>query len=77
MYAILRKSEEGKDILEGIAEKDQKQADQEVDAFFSEGGKGYESNAEYSKAKIDDEAEEKRYESMDCEEGANDKAKAE
>lgn len=64
VYAILKNSEEGKDILEGIADKDQAEVDKEVDAFFGKGGKGYKSNAEYSQAKFDDEAEEERYKSM-------------
>jgi hypothetical protein len=64
VYAILSKSEEGKDILEGIADKDQKTVDKEVDAFFGKGGKGYKSNAEYSQAKMDDEAEERAYQEM-------------
>ena len=68
VYAILSKSEEGKDILEGIADKDQAEVDKEVDAFFGKGGKGYKSNAEYSQAKMDDEAEEERYKSMGNEE---------
>lgn len=68
VYAILSKSEEGKDILEGIADKSQEEVDKEVDAFFGKGGKGYKSNAEYSQAKMDDKAEEERYKSMDDEE---------
>lgn len=68
VYAILSKSEEGKDILEGIADKDQAEVDKEVDAFFGKGGKGYKSNAEYSQAKIDDEAEEERYKAIGDEE---------
>lgn len=70
VYAILSKSEEGKDILEGIADKDQAEVDKEVDAFFGKGGKGYKSNAEYSQAKMDDEAEENAYKSMGDEEVA-------
>lgn len=77
MYAILSKSEEGKDIIEQLPDMTQDEFSQALDEFFGKGGKGYESNAEYSQAKIDDEAEEKRYESMDGEEDANDKVKAE
>lgn len=70
VYAILSKSEEGKDILEGIADKSQEEVDKEVDAFFGKGGKGYKSNAEYSQAKMDDEEEENAYKSMGDEEVA-------
>ena len=51
VYAILSSSEEGKDILEGIADKDQATVDKEVDAFFNNGGKGASRSAEYKKAK--------------------------
>lgn len=68
VYAILKNSEEGKDILEGIADKSQEEVDKEVDAFFGKGGKGFKSNAEYSQAKMDDEAEERAYQEMGDEE---------
>lgn len=51
VYAILSRSEEGKDILEGIADKDQATVDKEVDAFFGSGGKGSAQAEEYAKAK--------------------------
>lgn len=51
VYAILSQSEEGKDILEGIADKDQATVDKEVDAFFGNGGKGASRGVEYKKAK--------------------------
>ena len=51
LYAILMNSEEGKDILEGMAEKSQEEFEKEVDAFFGEGGKGASQNADYKKAK--------------------------
>lgn len=35
VYAILMKSEDGKDIIEGIGDKPQDQVDREVDAFFA------------------------------------------
>lgn len=40
VYAILNNSEEGKDILEGLADKSQEEVDKEVAAFFGKGGKG-------------------------------------
>lgn len=45
VYAILSNSEEGKDILVNIAEKDQETVDKEVDEFFKN-GKGKESPEE-------------------------------
>lgn len=70
VYAILSKSEEGKDILEGIADKDQDQVNKEVDAFFGKGGKGFKDAEAYGQAKIDDEAEENAYKQMGDEEVA-------
>lgn len=64
IYAILKSSEEGKDILEGIADKDQAEVDKEVDAFFGKGGKGEKDANAYTKAKMDDKAEENEYQSM-------------
>lgn len=64
VYAILKSSEEGKDILEGIAEKDQAEVDKEVDAFFGKGGKGEKDANAYTKAKMDDKAEENDYQSI-------------
>lgn len=58
LYAILMSSEEGKDILEGIGEKSQDEFDKEVDAFLGNGGKGTSQNADYKKAKEDDNARE-------------------
>ena len=57
VYAILMNSEDGKDILEGIAEKDQDQVDKELDEFFGNGGKGVKDAEAYAKAKIDDDLE--------------------
>ena len=68
VYAILSKSEEGKDILEGIADKDQDQVNKEVDEFFGQGGKGFKYASEYGQAKIDDEAEERVYKEQGDEE---------
>lgn len=68
VYAILKSSEEGKDILEGIAEKDQAEVDKEVDAFFGKGGKGEKDANAYTKAKMDDKEEENAYQSMGDEE---------
>lgn len=64
VYAILKSSEEGKDILEGIGEKDQAEVDKEVDAFFGKGGKGEKDANAYTKAKMDDKEEENAYQSM-------------
>ena len=57
VYAILSSSEEGKDILEGIAEKSQDEVDKEVDAFFGNSGKGASKGADYQKAKKEDKQE--------------------
>lgn len=70
VYAILSKSEEGKDIIERLPDMTQNECSQELDKFFGKGGKGYKSNAEYSQAKFDDEAEEERYKLMGDEEVA-------
>lgn len=64
IYELLLKSEDGKDILEKMSDKEQKDFDEEVEAFFEEGGKGYSLNAEYLKAK-----EEKAEEDEEKEEG--------
>lgn len=84
IYAILKSSEEGKDILEGIAEKDQAEVDKEVDAFFSDGGKGYSSNADYQKAKDEDKQDQENSEnekvedySKSAKQGKNDTEKVE
>lgn len=71
IYAILKSSEEGKDILEGIADKDQAEVDKEVDAFFGKGGKGEKDASAYTKAKMDDKEEENAYQSMGDEEAKN------
>lgn len=71
IYAILKSSEEGKDILEGIADKDQAEVDKEVDAFFGKGGKGEKDANAYTKAKMDDKEEENAYQSMGDEEAKN------
>ncbi len=68
VYAILSKSEEGKDIIEQLPDMTQDECQEELDRFFGKGGKGYKSNAEYSQAKFDDEAEEERYKSIGDEE---------
>ena len=68
VYAILSKSEEGKDIIERLPDLTQDEASQEIDAFFGEGGKGFSSGEEYNQAKFDDEAEEERYKALGDEE---------
>ena len=74
VYAILSSSEEGKDIIEQLPDMTQDECSQALDEFFGKGGKGYKSNAEYSQAKFDDEAEEERYKSMGDEEVADEDA---
>ena len=61
VYAILRQSEEGKDIIERLPDLTQEECQEELDAFFGDGGKGVSKNQEYRQAKFDDETEEKRY----------------
>lgn len=68
VYAILSKSEEGKDIIEQLPDMTQDECSQALDEFFGKGGKGYKSNAEYSQAKMDDETEERIYKEMGDEE---------
>ena len=54
VYAILCKSEEGKDIIERLPDMTQDECQMELDRFFGD------SNQEYNQAKIDDEAEASR-----------------
>lgn len=69
VYAILSKSEEGKDIIERLPDLTQDECQEELDAFFGEGGKGASSSDDYGQAKIDDEAEEEeRYKAIGDEE---------
>lgn len=68
VYDILSKSEEGKDILEGIADKDQAEVDKEVDAFFGKGGVGAKDAGAYAQAKMDDEEDEEYKEPSNYEE---------
>lgn len=68
VYAILSKSEEGKDIIEQLPDMTQDECSQALDEFFGKSGKGYKSNAEYSQAKMDDETEERIYKEMGDEE---------
>ena len=58
VYAILQSSEEGKDILEGIADKTQEEVDKELDAFFGNGGKGFSRSEDYKQAKSTEEEDE-------------------
>lgn len=59
--AILSQSEEGKDIIERLPDLTQEECQEELDAFFGDGGKGVSKNQEYRQARFDDETEEKRY----------------
>ena len=68
VYAILSKSEEGKDIIEKLPDLTQDECQAELDAFFGEGGKGASSSNEYGQAKMDDEAEENAYKAQGDEE---------
>lgn len=61
VYAILMKSEEGKDIIERLPEMSDEERDDAIDEFFSNEGKGASFGADYSKAKQDDEFEEEVY----------------
>ena len=61
VYAILSSSEEGKDIIERLGDMTPEECEKELDAFFGAGGKGEKSGNDYSKAREDDEAEERAY----------------
>lgn len=65
VYAILNNSEEGKDIIERLPELSQDECDDLVDEFFGNSGKGSSSNADYMKAKEDEEFERNVYEHLD------------
>ena len=65
VYAILSKSNEGKDIIEQLPDLTQDECDDLVDEFFSNSGKGASSNADYLKAKEDDEFEAQAFRNMD------------
>lgn len=64
VYAILKNSEEGKDIIERLPDLTQDECDELVDEFFSTEGKGSSSGEDYIKAKEDDEFEKMAYDSM-------------
>ena len=51
VYAILNQSEEGKDIIERLPDMSQEETEKEVDAFFSDGGKGASFGSDYADAK--------------------------
>lgn len=65
VYAILSQSEEGKDIIERLPDLTQEECQEELDAFFGDGGKGASSGNDYLKAKKDDEFEENAYRNSD------------
>lgn len=71
VYAILSKSDEGKDIIEQLPDLSQDECDDLVDEFFSNGGKGASSSADYLKAKEDDEFEAQALRDMDKEDDYN------
>ena len=72
VYAILNNSEEGKDIIERLPDMTQDECQQELDAFFGEGGAGASSSNEYGQAKADDEAEENAYKAVSEEDASDD-----
>lgn len=51
LLALLMQSEEGKDILENIANKSQEEFEKELEEFFSENGKGACLGKEYQDSK--------------------------
>lgn len=65
VYAILSKSEEGKDIIERLPDMSDEERDEAVDEFFSNTGKGASFGNDYKKAKEDDEFEESVYRNAD------------
>lgn len=65
VYAILSKSEEGKDIIERLPDMSDEERDEAVDEFFSNTGKGASFGNDYQKAREDDEFEEQVYRNAD------------
>lgn len=57
VYAILSRSEEGKDIIEKLPDMTDEEKDKAIDEFFGNSGKGSSFSADYKRAKEDDERE--------------------
>lgn len=73
VYAILMKSEDGKDLAEKIGDMGQKDVDKAVDDFFSGNGKGASFGGDYIDAKAEKEADDQAIKNLEEEENAKDK----